>query len=380
MNQSKKLNFMKAVLWVLRIIVGSLFIFSGVVKANDPLGLTYKTQEFFEKMGLDFLHDYTLPLSIIMITLEIVAGVAVLIGYKMKKTGILLLALISFFTFLTAYALFVKGPDGTPIIKECGCFGDCIKMTNWETFMKNLVLLAFIIILYSLRSYIKPLFNTAKGRTIVLGAALITLAAQWYVLRHLPFVDCLPYKVGAYLPDLMTVPEDQQPVIENVFIYEKDGKQEEFTVDNLPDDSWTFVDRIDKVIKEGTSEPAVKDFVISDINAEDITSYILETPETTHLWMIKDLGKAKEKSVKQALELYESAVQNNEYMYLVANSSTEGLLEFREKYNIPTDMELCTLDGVTMKTALRANEGIMSLKEGTITEKYASADFHKHLK
>ncbi len=371
---------MKAALWVLRIIVGSLFIFSGVVKANDPLGLTYKTQEFFEKMGLDFLHDVTLPLSIIMITLEIIAGIAVLIGHRMKRYGILLLVLISFFTFLTSYALFVKAPDGTPIIKECGCFGDCIKMTNWETFGKNLVLLAFIIIIYSLRSFITPLFTTAKGRSIILTVALITLVAQWYVLRHLPFVDCLPYKIGANLPSLMTVPEDQQPVIENIFIYEKDGKQQEFTVDNLPDDSWTFVDRIDKVIKEGTGQPAVKDFIISDINGEDITSYILETPEPTHLWMIKDLDKAKNKSIEQGLALYEKAVQNNEPMYLVANSTPDELLKFREEKGIPTDLELCTLDGVTMKTALRANVGIMSLKEGTITDKYASADFKKHLK
>ncbi len=372
--------YMKVILWVLRIIVGSLFIFSGVVKANDPLGLTYKTQEFFEKMGLDFLHDVTLPLSIIMITLEIVAGVAVLIGHRMKRYGILLLLLISFFTFLTAYALFVKAPDGTPIIKECGCFGDCIKMTNWETFLKNLVILAFIIIIFALRRYISPLFSKSKGQQIILFAALITLAAQWYVLRHLPFVDCLPYKIGANLPSLMTVPKDQQPVIENVFIYEKDGNEKEFTVDNLPDDSWTFVDRIDKVIKEGSGQPAVKDFIISDINGEDITSYILETPETTHLWMIKDLDKATEKTVQQALKLYNESVKNNEYMYLVANSVPEKLLAFREKYQLPNDLELCTLDGVTMKTALRANQGIISLKEGTITEKYASSDFKKHIK
>ncbi len=371
---------MKAVLWGLRIIVGFLFIFSGIVKANDPLGLTYKTQEFFEKMGLDFLHDYTLALSIIMIILEVIAGVAVIIGHRLKRYGVLLLVLISFFTFLTAYALFVKAPDGTPIIKECGCFGDCIKMSNWQTFNKNLILLALIIIIYALRRYISPLFTNKVGRTIILVTAAIVLLAQWYVLRHLPFVDCLPYKVGANLPSLMTVPEDQRPVIENVFIYEKDGKQEEFTVDNLPDDSWTFVDRIDKVIKEGTAQPEVKDFVINDINGEDVTSYILETPETSHLWMIKDLSKVKEKELQLGLDLYKKAMQKNEPTYLVANSTTEGLLEFREQHKIPADIELCTLDGVTMKTAMRANDGIMSLKEGTITEKYASADFKKHLK
>ncbi len=372
---------MRIILWILRIIVGGLFIFSGVVKANDPLGLTYKTQEFFEKMHLDFLHDFTLPLSIIMITLEIVAGVAVIIGHRMKRYGILLLGLIIFFTYLTAYAMFVKAPDGTPIIKECGCFGDCIKMTNMETFWKNIILLALIIIIYALRRYIRPLFDAKKGATIILGAALITLAAQWFVLRHLPFVDCLPYKVGAHLPSLMTVPEDQRPVIENTFIYEKDGVKEEFDINNLPDDSWTFVDRIDKVVKEGTAEPKVKDFIISDINGEDVTEYILESPETLNLWMIHDITKSKGKGLDLINQFFqESQTTGENTVYLVASASQEDILAYKEKYNIPDGLELCTLDGTTLKTAMRANEGIMTLKEGTITAKYALADFGKHLK
>ncbi len=371
---------MKIILWILRIIVGVLFIFSGLVKANDPLGLSYKTQEFFEKMHLDFLHNYTLTLSVIMIILEVIAGVAVLIGHKLKTYGILLLGLILFFTYLTAFALFVKTPEGEPIIKECGCFGDCIKMTNWETFLKDLVLLAFIIVIFALRKYIQPVFTTARGRAIIIATALITLGFQLLVLRDLPLVDCLPYKVGNHLPSLMTVPEEDREIIESVFIYEKDGEEKEFDVDHLPDDSWSFVDRKDVVIQEAKSEAKVKDFILTDVNGSDVTASILESPETVHLWMVKDVKKYKSRGLESAKKMYEKAVQNNEYMYLVTSNTSEDMLEFKQKFDLPSDMEMCSLDGTTFKTILRNTEGMMSLKEGTVTEKYAWPDFKKHAK
>ncbi len=371
---------MKIVLWILRIIVGVLFIFSGLVKANDPLGLSYKTQEFFEKMGLDFLHDHTLWLSVVMIILEVVAGVAVIIGHKLKTYGILLLGLVLFFTYLTAFALFVKTPEGEPIIKECGCFGDCIKMSNWETFIKDLVLLAFIIIIFALRKYIKPVFSAAKGRMIIIATVIVTLGLQLLVLRNLPIVDCLPYKVGNYLPSLMTVPEEDKEIIESKYIYKKDGKEQEFNLDNLPDDTWEFVDRKDVVIQEAKSEAKVKDFVLSDINGNDITSFALESPEPFHLWMVKDVNSYKSRGLESAKKMYERAVMNNEYMILVTANAPEDMLEFKQKFGLPSDMEMCSLDGTTFKTVLRNKEGIMTLQDGTVTEKYAWPDFKKHAK
>src|SRR5215470_17270704 len=173
---------------IARIIVGVLFIFSGLIKANDPLGLSYKMQEFFEIWGWTFLHHYTLAFSVIMIAFEIVAGVAVLLGWRMRLFSWLLLLLIIFFTFLTGYA-YLSGK-----VRECGCFGDCIPLTAGQSFTKDLILLVLIIFLFLVRDSIRPIFPRVASAVTLVLATVVSFAFQWYVLVHLPVVDCLPYK------------------------------------------------------------------------------------------------------------------------------------------------------------------------------------------
>src|SRR5688500_2444402 len=181
---------LKTLLLIARILVGVLFIFSGLIKANDPLGLSYKMQEFFEVWGLHGMNNLTLFFSVTMITLEIIAGVAVLLGWKMNFFTWLLLILILFFTFLTGYALF------SGKIKECGCFGDCIPLQAHHSFIKDLILLGLIGFIFAYRKRIAPVFAVRYTLMVLFFTLVFTFSFQWYVLQHLPVVDCLPFKVG----------------------------------------------------------------------------------------------------------------------------------------------------------------------------------------
>ncbi|HEY0432434.1 MAG TPA: DoxX family protein, partial [Chitinophagaceae bacterium] len=199
---------------IIRILVGVLFIFSGLVKADDPLGLSYKMREFFEiwNEGLahkryffsqaliqvfSWLHEHSLPLAIAMITFEIVAGVALIVGWMMRFFSWMLLLLIVFFTFLTGYA-YLSGR-----FTNCGCFGDCLPITPLTSFLKDVVLTVLILIVFFYRSGIRPLLNDTASLLTILGAGLLSLALQWYVLNYLPLVDCLPYKKGNNIAEKM---------------------------------------------------------------------------------------------------------------------------------------------------------------------------------
>src|SRR5215207_5633776 len=222
---------MKHLLTISRIIVGLLFIFSGLIKANDPLGLSYKMQEFFEVWGWHSLNDFTLAFSVLMIAFEIIAGFAVLVGWRMPLFSWLLLLLTLFFTFLTGYALF------SGKIKECGCFGDCIPLTAQQSFIKDLVLLALILFIFANRRKIRTSLPAAASIGILVFTTVFAFGFQWYVLNHLPVVDCLPYKVGKNIPAQMKIPPGAIPDSTVIsFVYDKQGKQIEFTADRFPED------------------------------------------------------------------------------------------------------------------------------------------------
>ncbi len=234
---------MKTLVNFSRVIVGVLFIFSGLIKANDPLGLSYKMQEFFEvwaqnpglKNTMDWLHNYALPFSIIMITLEIVVGVGILSGIWKKFFSLFLLLLIIFFSFLTGYAV-LSGKIAT-----CGCFGDCIPLTAMQSFIKDLVLLVLIIIIFIGAKYIKPVMTTAANFFTLLISLLLVLLLQWYVMRHLPVIDCLPFKKGNNLIELRKTPSNAIPDKKDfIFVYKKEGKEQKFTMNSPFTSSFIF--------------------------------------------------------------------------------------------------------------------------------------------
>lgn len=266
-------NFIK----IIRCSVGLLFIFSGLIKANDPLGLSYKMQEFFEVWGMMYFNDYTLALSLVMNTLEIVAGIALLIKFPYKQTLWLLLGLIVFFTFLTGYALF------SGKIKTCGCFGDCIPLTPQTSFIKDLLLFICIVILLFTQKKVKANIHPALGISVLLLATFLVGYGQKQVLTHLPMIDCLPYKQGNDIKEKMASPKGA--IADSVSImmeFEKGGKKYSFDANNFPSDfdsTYVYVDRKEVVVSKGNGLKAgIGDFTLTTLSGLDTTKKIFITP------------------------------------------------------------------------------------------------------
>lgn len=361
-------------LTITRYIVGILFIFSGLVKANDPLGLSYKMQEFFEVWGMHSLNDYTLAFSILMIAFEIIAGVAVIVGWHMRLFSWLLLLLIIFFTFLTAYALF------SGKIKSCGCFGDCIPLTAAQSFTKDLVLLFLILVLLRYRNSIKTSMDTRKSLLLLGLTTLFSFGFQWYVLRHLPVVDCLPYKKGKNIASQMKIPAGAIPDSTVItFVYNKNGQEVEFTADQFPEDFdesvYQFVKRYDKLVRKGNAEPPVKDFVLLAASGADTTQAILAQSGLMQWLFIQEINKADLKELKQTLlELREIAESRKMPLYVITPVAEEvqNLLA-AEIVNTPVFRS----DAVAVKTAARYPVTLYLLSDGTVVKKWALKDTDK---
>jgi uncharacterized membrane protein YphA (DoxX/SURF4 family) len=283
---------MKILLWVIRIVVGVLFIFSGLIKANDPSGLSYKMQEFFEVWKMSFLDNYTLAFALIMNAFEIVAGVAIILGWRMRLFSWLLLLLIIFFTFLTGYALF------SGKIKTCGCFGDCIPLTPKQSFIKDLVLLLLIVFIFIKKDVITPLFRGVTGTILIAMSILFCIVSQWYVLHHLPIIDCLGFKKGNNIIEKMKVPEG---AVADSFVikfkYQKSGKDVVFDADSFPEDfndsTYKFVERVQELVRPGTAAAPITDFVLTGEAGEDTTLSVLNQEGYYVMLMIKDANNAE---------------------------------------------------------------------------------------
>lgn len=366
---------MKYILWLFRIIVGVLFIFSGLVKANDPLGLSYKMNEFFEVWGTAWAIKYSLALSVLMIGFEIIAGVALLLGAAFRVFSFLLLLLTAFFTFLTAYVYL------TDKIKECGCFGDCIKITNQETFWKDVVLLVLVIILFAFRKRIKPIFSGYPTTALMVLTAFFAFFVQWWALEHLPFHDCLPYKIGANILQKTQIPPGSIPdKYETVMVYEKDGVKKEFTMENYPwqDSTWKFVDSKSKLVQKGNAEPEIKDFTINDFDQNDHTQEILSTQGYVFLLFVKDPDHARMDNVDRLRNLMKKCGELNIPFYVLSSGSKEVTDAFKDKNKLyPADYMV--IDATANKTAMRSNPGLMLLKNGVIQNKWSFRDYPKDI-
>ena len=366
---------MRITLNIIRIFVGVLFIFSGLIKANDPLGLSYKMQEFFEVWGWHALNSYTLALSIIMIAFEIIAGVAVIIGWKMRLFSWLLLLLILFFTFLTGYALF------SGKIKECGCFGDCIPLQANQSFIKDLVLLVLILVIFYYRNKIRPFTSATTSLIILFFTTVFSFALQWYVLLHLPVIDCLPYKKGNNIPEKMKAPPGSVPDSTAItFVYKYQGKEIEFGSDNFPEDfddsSYTFIRRYDKLIRKGNAIPAISDFSLNTLSGTDTTLTLLSEDRYQLYFLIKD-GVRLGNWVNMMSLVQQSGMQKNIPLFMVTNLPAHMIEE------LPVDIEDMTVlksDGTAIKTFARANPSLVLIKNGFILEKWSYADFEQVVK
>ena len=367
---------MRIILQFSRILVGVLFIFSGLVKANDPLGLSYKMQEFFEVWGWHAFNDYTLILSVLMITFEIIAGAALLLGWQFSLFSWLLLALTLFFTFLTGYAV-LSGK-----IRACGCFGDCIPLTAQQSFMKDIILTLLILLLVKKRRDIYPLYGNGKSLSLLAGVAVLTLGLQFYVLRYLPVVDCLPFKKGNNISEQMKIPAGAIPDSTVItFVYNNAGKELEFDADHFPadfnDSTYQFIKRYDKVVRIGNATPPIKDFVIQTMSGIDTTTAILEQPGQTVVVFSRALDDDTrfwtwEKNLRQLRSLCKT--RNIPFLWISSDAGKLSEQLVNLKWN---DVVVLKGDDVAIKTAARTNPTIYVLNMGTIEGKYSYAEVEK---
>jgi len=358
---------MKYLLWLLRIIVGVLFIFSGLIKANDPLGLSYKMNEFFEVWNMTGLMSWSLALSVLMIGFEIIAGIALLLGASFRIFSFLLLLLTGFFTFLTAYVYL------TDKIKECGCFGDCIKISNAETFWKDVILLALVLVLFAFRKRIKPIFPGKTTSVLMVLVFIFAFGIQWYTLHYLPVYDCLPYKVGNNIWQKMQPPPGSTPdVYKSMLVYEKDGVQKQFTQENYPwqDSTWKFVKMENTLVKKGNAEIAIKDFVISDYQQNDYTQQVLTSKGDCFLLFIKDVHSASTEHLDRIRHLIQAANQHNVPFYVLCASRQSDAEAFAHQNQLE-GAQFLSIDVTVCKTAMRTNPGLMWLTDGTIRHKWS---------
>jgi uncharacterized membrane protein YphA (DoxX/SURF4 family) len=324
---------MKLLINISRFIVGFVFIFSGLVKANDPMGLSYKMQEFFAVWNFHSLDQYTLTFSIIMIVFEIVAGVAVLLGWQMKLFGWLLLLLILFFSFLTGYA-YLSGK-----IRECGCFGDCIPLSAGQSFAKDLILLMLVVFLFAGSIQIKP----ALGKTANMKAP------------------------EGSVPDSTVIS----------FVYSKNGREIEFTADRFPadfDDTYKFVKRYDKLVRKGNAEPPIKDFVLTTALGTDATESILYLKGYKLFMFLKTLESPSPGWAKEFSVIYTYA-KSKKIPILFITANYDQVAAWLSLMGIDREVSLVTCDATAIKTAARVNPTLYLLKQGTILEKWSHADF-----
>jgi uncharacterized membrane protein YphA (DoxX/SURF4 family) len=363
---------MKILISIARSLVGILFIFSGLVKADDPLGLSYKMQEFFEVWNFHWLDHFTLAFSVLMIVFEIVAGVALLLGWRIRLFSWLLLLLIIFFTFLTGYA-YLSGK-----VRECGCFGDCIPLTAGESFTKDLVLLCLIVFLFGVRNRIKPVLPPTAGAAVFTGAAIFSFLFQWYVLVHLPVVDCLPYKAGTNIPDKMKPPPGSVPDSTVItMVYEKDGKRLEFDATHFPadfNDSYHFVSRYDKLIREGNAVPAIKDFVLTTGDNTDTTDAVLGA-KGFKLFVFMQEVTDYHPSYNKDLSVVLTMAKAKQIPVFFITGEYENMTSWVGQQGLTGQVTVLKCDAIAIKTAARANPTLYLIKGGTILRKWSYADF-----
>ena len=365
---------MKLPVTIARILTGSLFIFSGLVKAIDPRGLAYKMQEFFEAWShsgflpnlMATLGDYALSFSVTIITLEVVVGVALLLGWQKKITTRLLFLLILFFTFLTAYVLF------SGKIRACGCFGDCIPITPIQTFTKDIILLLLSLLLLWKIEYIQPIQSTKTAGVLVLLSALATVMLQWYVQRYLPIVDCLPYKPGNDILSLRKMPANAVPdKYEMTFVYKKGAEQKEFRMDALPDSSWEFVDRKQVLVEKGKNNvPVITDFVLTTASGNDTTEAILSQQKQYYILFVKDVKGVPQNFTadKEMLQAFSKA----SIPYYIVSAQAELAAA---RYAALPSINILACDATTIKTAARADMVLYKMSGPVIQQKWGWASF-----
>lgn len=361
-NEKRKALLIQWLVFLSRLIVGGTFVFSGFVKAVDPYGTAYKFEDYFAAFHLEFLSSFTLLFSVALSVVEFLLGVHLLFGSYRKSTPRLVFLFLSVMTLLTFY-LAIANP-----ISDCGCFGDAIHLSNWATFFKNLVLLGITLFLLYENARLRGLYNREVQWLTGLYSLVFVLFFAYIGINYQPYLDFRPYKIGVNIPEALAASEPQH---EFIFIYEKDGRQQEFTLDNLPseEEGWTFVDRCEKVIESTRPQtPAIDEFTVYR-GEDDITDEILSDENYRILLLSPDLERADDSEVDRINELYDYCVERGYAFACVTASSPRGIVTWLE--NTGAEYPFYFMDRTTIRTIARGNPCVLLLKGGTILRKTA---------
>ena len=349
-----------------RLLMAATFIFSGYVKAIDPLGTQYKLTDYLQAMGIgSLLPEWTLLVgAVLLAALEFSLGIFLLFAIRRHLVSRIVLALMSIMTLLTLWIV-IANP-----VKDCGCFGDAVVLSNGQTFIKNIILLAIALMLQKWPTSMVR-FVSKKTQWIVINYTVIfALALSAWSLWDLPLFDFRPYHVGANIAQGMKIPQGApQPQFETTFILEKNGQQKEFTLDNYPDSTWTFVDSKTVQTAEGYVPP-IHDFSIQDNKTgEDITQEVLNDTGYTFLLISPTLAYADDSNFGRIDQIYEFA-QDYGYRFICLTASSDKDIA---KWQDITGAEypFYTTDATTLKTMIRSNPGLMLLHHGTIIQKWS---------
>ena len=348
-----------------RLLLSAVLIVSGFVKAVDPRGTQYKLEDYAGALGVGVTLPGTaaLLLAVALAAVEFCLGVLILFAIRRRAVSRLVLVMFVLMTPLTLW-LAIANP-----IADCGCFGDAIILTNWQTFAKNVVLLiaATVVALWPTRMV---RFISQSNQWIVIHySILFIIAVAGWSLYDLPHFDFRPYHIGASIREGMTMPDDApQPQYETTFILEKDGRTREFTLDDYPDSTWTFVDARTTLVSEGYVPP-IHDFSIVTADGDDITADVLADTAYTFLLVAPQLKEADDAHLDILNELYEYARHHDYPFYCLTASPDSDIDSWQDTTG--AEYPFCRTDETTLKTMIRSNPGLMLIKDGTVIRKWS---------
>lgn len=359
---------MKYLVHISRLLVAVLFIISGLIKLNDPLGFSYKLQEYFsaDVLNIPFLEPYALGISVFVVVFEVVLGVFLLIGYKPKFTVWSLLGMIVFFTFLTFYSAYFDK------VKDCGCFGDALKLTPWESFTKDVILLVFILILFFGIKHIKPILGKLPTTVVALLSFIFCLWFGYYVLMHLPAKDFRAYKIGDNLLENMSIPDDAPKAIQEfTWTFNVNGEEKEFVTNgSYPTVDGEYVGVKTKVIKDGY-EPPILDFSIESEEG-DITEDMLLT-ENLIMFVSYNLDTAEKEGLQKIKAISDEAIKKGYTVIGLTSSGPDAQQRIKSEYKLNFDFYVS--DEKALKTIVRSNPGVLELNKATVKQKFHWNDF-----
>jgi uncharacterized membrane protein YphA (DoxX/SURF4 family) len=346
-----------------RLLGGIVFIFSGFVKGIDPVGSQIKFGDYLAAAGLALPDSLLIVAAMLLCAAEFLIGVSLITGSFYRAGVVGYMAFMALFTPLTL-VLAIFNP-----VSDCGCFGDAIHLTNWETFYKNIVLLVPGFIMLMGRRRHSP--ETSYGWSITTMAICVFSFSSFmiYAIRYEPVIDFRPYKVGVNIPESMVFPEGAQHDIYDItLLYEKDGIVKEFTLNNYPagDSSWVFVDQKSVLVEKGY-EPPIKDFNITTIDGRDVTNLVLYDKGYTLLLISHKLGEARKNQIEEGMATGFNCIANGIQFFILTSSPRDEIEDFQN------GLTFCVADETLLKTIVRSNPGYLLVRDGTIIGKWSAA-------